>query len=69
VRVGAGVMFDIEMEIELLERCAAECALISGLATDTQARAENGTLASEYKKMVQDLKSHAVSWATSNPAN
>jgi len=27
-------MFDLEKEIELLERCASECALISDLTTD-----------------------------------
>ena len=50
-------MLDLEMELELLERCASECALISDLATDAQARAENRSLASEYRKIIEDLKS------------
>jgi hypothetical protein len=50
-------MFDVDGEIELLERCASECALISDLATDRQARYENEVLASEYRKMADDLKS------------
>jgi hypothetical protein len=50
-------MFDIKGEIELLERCASECALISDLATDRQARYENRALAAEYRKMAEDLKS------------
>jgi hypothetical protein len=33
-------MFDINREIELLERCALKCELISGLATDQRARYE-----------------------------
>ena len=31
-------MLDLEREIELLERCALECTLISDLATDQRAR-------------------------------
>jgi hypothetical protein len=57
-------MFDLEMEIELLERCAAECALISGLATDIRARDENKILASEYRKIAGDLRSHRRDWST-----
>jgi hypothetical protein len=56
-------MFNLKTEIELLERCAAECALISGLATDGRARTENGALASEYAKLAQDLKSRVGDWA------
>jgi hypothetical protein len=50
-------MFDIEGEIVLLERCASECALISELATDRDARYENQALASEYRQMAENLKS------------
>ena len=49
-------MFDINMEIEILERCASECALISNLATDRRARVENGALAAEYRLMAANLK-------------
>jgi len=52
-------MFDINMEIEILERCASECALISNLATDRRARVENGALAAEYRLMAANLKSYA----------
>ena len=51
-------MLDINREIELLERCALECALISGLATDQRARRENERLASEYRQLAEDLKSY-----------
>jgi hypothetical protein len=34
-------MIDISQEIEMLERCASECELIAGLATDQRARYEN----------------------------
>jgi hypothetical protein len=56
-------MFDLNQEIELLERCASECALISELATDPQARTENKKLASEYGQIAQDLRSFRQSWA------
>jgi hypothetical protein len=56
-------MFDLNQEIELLERCASECALISELATDPQARDENEKLASEYRQIAEDLKSFRHSWA------
>jgi hypothetical protein len=52
-------MFDINMEIEILERCASECALISNLATDRRARVENGELAAGYRLMAAHLKSYA----------
>jgi hypothetical protein len=52
-------MFDIKHEIEVLERCASECALISELATDQRARAVNLELASEYRQMAEELKSYA----------
>ena len=51
-------MLDINREIELLERCALECAPISGLATDQRARRENERLASEYRQLAEDLKSY-----------
>jgi hypothetical protein len=50
-------MIDISQEIELLERCASECELIAGLATDQQARYENEKLGSEYREIVEELKS------------
>lgn len=51
-------MFDINQEIELLERCASECALISDLAIDYRARRENLELAAEYRRIAHELKSH-----------
>jgi hypothetical protein len=57
-------MFDLEKEIELLERCASECALISDLATDIRVRDENKKLAFEYKQIVADLKSYRQVWTT-----
>ena len=54
---GGSVMFDIEGEIVLLERCASECSLISDLATDRDARYESQALASEYRQMAEHLKS------------
>jgi hypothetical protein len=54
-------MFDINAQIEILERSASECALISGLATDRRARQENEQLASEYRQRAEDLKSCAQS--------
>jgi hypothetical protein len=56
---GWWTMFDINMEIEILERCASECALISNLATDRRARLENGHLAAGYRLMAANLKSYA----------
>ena len=52
-------MFDIGREIELLEQCASECELISGLATDRRARYENEQLALEYRQIADDLKTAA----------
>jgi hypothetical protein len=57
-------MLDLEMEIELLERCASECALISNLATDRRARDENHKLAAEYKQIAADLRSYRQTWTT-----
>jgi hypothetical protein len=57
-------MFDLEKEIELLERCASECALISDLATDIRMRDENKKLAFEYKQIADDLKASRQSWMT-----
>jgi hypothetical protein len=56
-------MLDLNREIELLERCASECALISDLATDRQARQENKKLAIEYRQLAEDLKSYRQIWA------
>ena len=55
-------MFDINREIELLERCASECELISGLATDERARYENEKLGSEYRHIAEELKSIRSKW-------
>jgi hypothetical protein len=52
-------MLDINTEIEILERSASECALISGLATDRRARQRNEQLASEYWHKAEELKSCA----------
>jgi len=60
-RVGAA-MFDINREIELLERCASECDLISGLATDQRARYDNEKLGSEYRHIAEELKSIRTKW-------
>jgi hypothetical protein len=51
-------MLDLNREIELLERCALECALISDLATDQRARRENERLASEYQQLAEDLRTY-----------
>jgi hypothetical protein len=60
-----GTMFDINTEIEILECCASECALISNLATDQRARRENGELASEYRQRAENLKTYAHLMGTS----
>jgi hypothetical protein len=49
-------MIDISQEIEMLERCASECELIAGLATDQRARYENEKLGSEYREIAEELK-------------
>ena len=49
-------MHNINREIELLEMCAAECGLISDLATDHRVRAENAGLAKDYFQMAAALK-------------
>jgi hypothetical protein len=49
-------MTDLGQEIELLEQCATECALISDLATDRRARYENQKLALEYRKIADTLR-------------
>lgn len=51
-------MLDLNREIELLERCALECALISDLATDQRARRENERLASEYRRLADDMRTY-----------
>jgi hypothetical protein len=55
------VMLDIDGEIELLERCARECALMSDLAMDRRTRYENETLAAEYRDLAKDLRSYRSS--------
>ena len=55
-------MLDLNREIELLERCASECALISDLATDQHAQQENNKLAIEYRQLAEDLKSYQLTW-------
>ena len=50
-------MPDINAEIEMLERCASECSFIAGLAADTRVRAASEMLASEYRKLLEDLRS------------
>jgi hypothetical protein len=55
-------MFDINREIELLERCASECELISGLATNQRARYENEKLGWEYRQIAEELKSVRPRW-------
>jgi hypothetical protein len=59
---GGESMFDIKGEIEKLECCASECALISDLATDRRARKEKGELASAYRQQAENLKTFAR-WA------
>ena len=49
-------MIDISREIELLERCASECELIAGLATDQRARYVNEKLGSEYREIAEELR-------------
>jgi hypothetical protein len=58
-------MFNLDTEIELLERCALECMLISDLTTSARARDENKRLASEYKQIADDLKSYRKNWTAS----
>jgi hypothetical protein len=55
-------MLDLNQEIELLERCASECTLISDLATDQRAQQENKKLAVEYRQLAEDLKSYRQAW-------
>ena len=55
-------MLNLNREIELLERCASECALISDLATDQQAQQENRKLSIEYRQLAEDLKSYRSTW-------
>jgi hypothetical protein len=53
-------MLDLKREIELLERCASECALISDLAIDRRAQQENKKLAIEYRQLAEGLKSYKL---------
>ena len=55
-------MLDLDREIELLERCALECTLISDLATDQRARRENERLAAEYELLAKDLRTYRGTW-------
>jgi hypothetical protein len=55
-------MLDLSREIELLERCASECALISDLTTDRKAQQDNKKLAAEYRQLADDLKSYRQTW-------
>jgi hypothetical protein len=56
-------MLDLNREIELLERCASECALISDLTTDRRAQQENKKLAIEYWQLAENLKPYQQTWA------
>jgi hypothetical protein len=49
-------MHQVLRQIEIIERCAAECLLISQLAIDPRAQAENEELANEYQVIVDRLK-------------
>jgi hypothetical protein len=58
VAIAAEVMFDVDRELDLLERCASECSLIAESATDRGARWEHQTLASEYREIAEALRSY-----------
>ena len=60
-------MFDLEMEMELLERCAAECALISGLAIRVRARNEIEAPATECREIARHLKIPARGYSDAGP--
>jgi hypothetical protein len=53
---GAAVMNQVLRQIEIMERCAAECLLISQLAIDPKAQSENEELANEYQVIVDRLE-------------
>jgi hypothetical protein len=48
-------MDDLLREVEILERCVAQCTLIAQLAIEPDTRAENGKLAKEYRAIVDRL--------------
>jgi hypothetical protein len=49
-------MDELLREVEILERCAAECMLIARLAIEPATQAENEKLANEYQAIVDRLK-------------
>jgi hypothetical protein len=57
VTVTTAIVFDVERELELLERCASECSLIAESATD-RAKCEHQALASEYREIAEALRSY-----------
>jgi hypothetical protein len=58
VTVTTAIVFDVERELELLERCASECSLIAESATDRCAKCEHQALASEYREIAKALRSY-----------
>ena len=58
VTVSTAIVFDVERELELLERCASECSLIAESATDRCAKCEHQALASEYREIAEALRSY-----------
>ena len=58
VTVSTAIVFDVERELELLERCASECSLIAESATDRRAKCEHQALASEYREIAEALRSY-----------
>jgi hypothetical protein len=58
VTVTTAIVFDVERELELLERCARECSLIAECATDSYAKCEHQALASEYREIAEALRSY-----------
>ncbi len=49
-------MEELLRKVEILERCAAECLLISQLAIDPDAQAENEKLAIKYQAIANRLR-------------
>ena len=58
VTVSTAIVFDVERELQLLERCALECSLIAESATDRRAKCEHQALASEYREIAEALRSY-----------
>jgi hypothetical protein len=58
VTVTTAIVFDVERELELLERCARECSLIAECVTDSHAKCEHQALASEYREIAEALRSY-----------